>query len=262
MRGKEINRRFRLKLRDRNQYQKLKSVKDSLRRTFKNRNIFSNEDFNKASERLRGSFQYKGARLVYVSLHPALEQVRFNALLDNKFLVVPDAGLNKGFYLLDPVRIRFRNRLAAVRSSAGIRKYGVKLDYRKKRALKVKLVISEALCACPVSGAVLGDGMGFLDLNLAVLNFLGWLDSNPVTAIIVGSDGVSLQGKIVMKENDWWADLVVCPSEVFYASKPAFSTPVLIAEILDEKRIRRSDVLFHIFRNSQTGKKLLERFLV
>ncbi len=250
MKEKKINRPFRLKLRNKAQYQKLKSLKDSLRERFKDRKAFSDGDFNRASERLRRSFQYRGSRLIYTSLHPALEQVRFNALLDNKFLIVPDASLRKGFYLLDPGRIRFKNRLAAIRSSAGIRKYGIKLDFRKRNALKVKLVISEALCACPVTGAVLGDGMGFLDLNLAVLNFLGWLDSNAITAIIVSSyDDALLPGEIVMKENDWWADLVVCPSEVFYTSKPPVSTPVLTAEILEEKRIRRSDVLFYIFKN-------------
>ncbi len=232
------------------EYQRYKALKDKLRRQYISRLNVDLKDFNKAAERLRRTFQYRGAQSVYVSLHPCLEQVRFNALMDGKFLIVPDANFVKGFYLLDPGKVRAKDKLAAVRSSSRMKKFGVKLNPSKKFPIpKIKLAIFDSLIACNDCGAVLNDGNGFMDLALSILNFLGWLDKDfavTVTPIYKGLSDFSCR-QLVMKENDWWADLIISPENVIYPTKPDTSFTPLIGEILDPRRIKRSDVLFYIF---------------
>ena len=232
------------------EYQKCKALKDKLRRQYISRLNVDLKDFNKAAERLRRTFQYRGAQSIYVSLHPCLEQVRFNALMDGKFLIVPDANFVRGFYLLDPGNVRAKDRLAAVRSSSRMKKFGMKLNPSKKiHVPKIKLAVFDVLIACNNCGSVLNDGNGFMDLALSILNFLGWLDKDfavAVTPIYKGFSDFNCE-QLVMKENDWWADLIISSESVIYPPKPDTNFPPLIGEILDPKRIKRSDVLFYIF---------------
>ncbi|HDL90621.1 MAG TPA: hypothetical protein ENG14_06935 [Thermodesulforhabdus norvegica] len=237
---------FQPRLRNRRVFYALKRAKEKLRTDILSGRNPDEHGFRQAAERLRGTFVYRGARVIYVSIHPFTEQIRFNALMDNKVLVLPDAQLQKGFFLLDPASIHPRNRLKSVRPS-GIRKFGKQIDFVKKRNPFIQLAITEVLTACTETGALVGDGSGHFDLQTAVLNFLGWF--SPGWSVIAVTDHLPrlTAGTIPMKENDRWANLVAVPERVFYTTIPDTPEPTLIGEILDRKRIRRSDLLFHIF---------------
>ncbi|MBW2039748.1 MAG: hypothetical protein JRI46_09145 [Deltaproteobacteria bacterium] len=56
---------------------------------------------NKAAERLRGLEVYKRARTIMVPPDQAQLQVRVNAVLDSKRLIMATPGLRDGFYLFD-----------------------------------------------------------------------------------------------------------------------------------------------------------------
>ena len=81
---------------------------------------------NKAAERLRRLDIYQQARTVMVPPDQAQLQVRINALLDGKRLIMATPGLRDGFYLLEKGTIKVKDLRGAARSS-GVRRFGTGL---------------------------------------------------------------------------------------------------------------------------------------
>ncbi len=130
--------------------------------------------WGKIAQRLRALDDYRKARCVYASLHPALEQARVNAVNDRKALILPTPGLSAGFRRLHPERLRPGARLDAV-SPRPQKGFGERLEYYNPPRPLIDLVLAESFAVSP-DGIRIGDGSGFLDLQIAILANLGWLD--------------------------------------------------------------------------------------
>lgn len=134
-------------------------------------------DFPKAdgrtAEALRRLDAYRRSRHVFIEPSPALAQMRINALLDGKELIVPGPGLREGFYCLKPFSVPFPKLSLAV-SLKGVPVYGQLLPHQALARLEIGVMVAEAL-AVDGRGFRLGDGSGFFDLACAILSHCGAL---------------------------------------------------------------------------------------
>jgi len=135
-------------------------------------------DLGKIAETIRHLPPYRACQQILVSPAPALSQVRINALLDGKELVIPGPGLKEGFYHLRPYAVPF-TKLAFAVSLKGLTHHGQLLTHRELADLSIGLLVTEAL-AVDRRGLCLGDGNGFFDLSCATLNQAGALSASPI----------------------------------------------------------------------------------
>lgn len=131
----------------------------------------------KIAEAVRRIEAYRQCRQIFIAPAPALAQLRINALLDGKELIVPGPGLKEGFYLLRPFSIPFP-KLALAVSLKGIPVHGELLRHEALASLTIGVLITEAL-AVDARGVRLGDGTGFFDLACAILHRCGALTEAP-----------------------------------------------------------------------------------
>jgi 5-formyltetrahydrofolate cyclo-ligase len=125
----------------------------------------------KLAENLRRLESYRFCRQIFIDPSLLLRQARINALLDGKELVMPAAGLKDGFYLLKPFSVPFKKLIMAV-TYKGLAHYGRLLGAKEISSLNISLLLGESL-AVDRRGHRLGDGQGFFDLAVALLNELG-----------------------------------------------------------------------------------------
>ena len=131
----------------------------------------------KLAEAVRRIEAYRRCRQIFISPAPALAQLRINALLDGKELIVPGPGLKEGFYRLRPFSVPFPKLSLAV-SLKGVPMHGELLQHQDLASLAIEVLITEAL-AVDAQGGRLGDGTGFFDLACAILNRCGALAEAP-----------------------------------------------------------------------------------
>ena len=131
----------------------------------------------KIAEAIRRLDAYRQCRQIFVSPAPDLAQIRINALLDGKELIVPGPGLKEGFYRLRPYVVPF-TKLALAVSLKGLPIHGQLVMHQDLPRLAISLLITEAL-AVDSQGHRLGDGSGFFDLACALLKRCGALAETP-----------------------------------------------------------------------------------
>lgn len=139
------------------------------------------------AETLRQLPIYQQATRLFLSPSQSLSQLRINALLDGKEIILPGPGLKEGFYLLTPFSIPLRELSFAV-SLKGIASYGTLQQLSHLGAHPIELLLTEAL-AVDTSGGRLGDGSGFFDLSCAILAHLGGLAENVAALALLENDG-------------------------------------------------------------------------
>lgn len=141
----------------------------------------------KIAEILRRQDVYRQSSALFVGPAPQLSQIRINALLDGKTLMVPAPAIKKGFYRLKPYVIPFRDLSHAV-SLKGIEGFGKLLDSSGLAKLHIDLALTDCLAMGP-GGERLGCGTGFFDLAMGILSELGAVDSET----LFGAVGVQEQ---------------------------------------------------------------------
>ncbi|MEW6220761.1 MAG: 5-formyltetrahydrofolate cyclo-ligase [Thermodesulfobacteriota bacterium] len=160
----------------------LPSTKEEARRQLSSLPGLARAEWGRLAQGLRRLPWYREAQRLLVCPVPGLAQIRINALVDGKELLVAGAGLKEGFYRLRRQGIPFPELAAAV-SAAGLARYGQRLDVRDLPGQAVDLLVTDALAVGP-DGSRLGDGQGHFDLAYAILRQAGAVDaSTPVVAV-------------------------------------------------------------------------------
>lgn len=198
--------------------------------------------WGKVAAEIRKSVFYRKARHVLVPPSGPFFQVRLNALMDRKRLTVPSPGMQSGFQHFDPNRMAQRDLIDFAR----LRKHGTPLtraSYSSPLQPPIDLVIGEALCGAE-DGGLIGDGKGHLDLTCAILRALGWLDGRAAILAVAGMRTVF--PVCPQEDHDVKAHGIITPDGLFRTAEDRAPHKEIYWDRLDERRIRRNEVLFFI----------------
>ncbi|MDL1970694.1 MAG: 5-formyltetrahydrofolate cyclo-ligase [Candidatus Desulfofervidaceae bacterium] len=197
---------------------------------------------NKAAERLRHLPAYKKAKCIMVPPDEAQRQVRFNALVDRKRLIIATPGLQDGFYVLDPKHLPRRYWPTAIQTY-GVIDYGRKLPTQKGSIGHIDLLATGAV-AVSKNGGRLGKGAGFFDLEYAILREIGCIDSQ--TAVVALVHDLQIVESLPITDKDVPVDYIVTPTRIIQ-TETLFPKPEGIPwEHLNPKQIRRMRPLWEL----------------
>ena len=164
-----------------------------------------------AAELLRGTDAWRASRTIKANPDSPQLPVRQRALEDGitVFMAVPRLADDKPFFLLDPDHLDVKARQAA--SIKGATVHGRPVDVAELEP--VDLVITGCV-AVDETGARLGKGGGFSDLEHAVAFEAGLIGPRTVIATTVHEAQMFVRGRIPMTDHDVRLDLIVTPERV------------------------------------------------
>ncbi len=201
------------------------------------------EGAGKASERLRGLPEYKSAKRVMVPPDQAQLQVRINALMDGKELIMASPGLKEGFFLLRRDMIKVHLWPKALRGS-NIAFYGKPLSL--KDIGKIELLITGAV-AVGLNGGRLGKGKGYFDLEYQILREIGAVEED--VPIVVHVDDSQVFEEVPMEEGDVSVNIIVTPTRILRVNGPLRRPQGIKWDKIPPKLIKRMKVLWELSRS-------------
>jgi 5-formyltetrahydrofolate cyclo-ligase len=159
-----------------------------------------------AAERLRQLEEWKKAEVVFVNPDSPQRKVRENALKDGKTLIVASPRLKKGFMLIDPAKVKGKERFAS--TIKGAFKFGVEV----KDFPKPDLVV-EGSVAVDMHGHRLGKGHGYSDLEIQILKRM----FGKVLVATTVHD-VQVVKEVPFEEKDEKTSIIITPTRVIHVS--------------------------------------------
>ena len=164
-----------------------------------------------AAERLRGTPAWRDAHTLKANPDSPQWPVRQRALEDGKllFMAVPRLADAEPFFVLDPSSIAGSARAATSINGATKHARTVALDELEP----VDLVVAGSV-AVDESGARLGKGGGFSDLEFALASEAGLIDDHTVVVTTVHEVQVVAAHRIPMTTHDVRVDLIATPDRV------------------------------------------------
>lgn len=199
----------------------------------------------KMSERLRAYLPYRQARMVFMSPSAVLAQMRINALLDGKELIVPGPGLKDGFFSYRPYTIPPK-KLAYAISARGVGKFGKRMSMEALHGAGIDLMVTDAV-AVDSSGTTLGHGEGFFDLSVAILAALHALSDEVVVLAAITDRQLYRDGLLPSDPWDVAVDAAITASGVTAFAKSGTAFPQIFWEQLPGKRIKKITPLWKLY---------------
>ncbi len=202
-------------------------------------------DWGRLAQALRQLPAYRAAGRFFVSPAPELAQIRINALVDGKELLLPAPGLKDGFYGCRPYSIPFRD-LAFATSLRGLPRFGRLLDNRAlAKGGPVGLLVAEAVAVDPF-GTRLGNGNGFFDLACAILADVGVFQPAQAEVWAVVGEGQLVTTPLPVAPWDVALDGVITPESTRRFIQPARPAPTVHWADLPKTWRRRLNPLWQL----------------
>lgn len=195
------------------------------------------------AEQVRRLEGYRSAKRIFATPAHILRQVRINALVDGKELLMPAPGLKEGFLCIAPFKVPF-SRLAYAVTPKGLADHGRRLGMDELAKTPVGLLFTDFMAVDHMGGFV-GDGKGFFDLAVGVLARLGALPAD-AEAIGFGMDTQVLAEEISLDPWDVRLNRVVTEAGMMQCSgvRPAVAT--IHWEHLTADRVRKISPLWKL----------------
>jgi 5-formyltetrahydrofolate cyclo-ligase len=189
---------------------------------------------NKAAERLRGLEVYQQASTIMVPPDQAQLQVRINALLDGKQLIMATPGLRDGFYLLEKRNIKVKYWRSAARSS-GVMRFGRRLGTARPEIGEVDLLATGAV-AVGMQGERIGKGSGYFDLEYMILREIGSVtEATPICVLV---DDSQILDQVPMEPKDVAVDFIITPTKVITIERTLPRPAKVLWNELHERHIK------------------------
>ena len=199
-----------------------------------------------AARRLAETEEWAAAATVKSNPDSPQWPVRQRALADGKvvYMAVPRLAETDPFFLLDPARLADDPRTASSIKGAARSARTVDVDELEP----VDLVVTGCV-AVDESGARLGKGGGFSDLELAVATEAGLVDAGTVVVTTVHELQVLPAGVVPTTDHDIHVDIVVTPERVLHCARPqSWTLPTLRWGDLTEEKISAIPLLQRLRR--------------
>ena len=193
---------------------------------------------DRAAERLAGLPEWQRAKVIKVNPDTAQQPVRARALADGKlvYMAVPKLALQHPFVLLDPERLTVPPELAARKHDA--LREGRPAGVRDMHP--IDLVVAGSL-AVSRTGARLGKGAGYTDIELGLLMDAGWVSAGTPVATTV-HDLQVVDHALPRSRFDFEVSVIVTPTVVIRIAAPSPS-PGIVWSDLDSAKIAEIPVL-------------------
>lgn len=200
--------------------------------------------WGKAAEKFRGMQPYRDAATVFATPHESLLQSRINCLTDGKNLLMPGPSIRKGFFLLAPRSIPFKDITLAV-TYKGLEKYGQLLKSISLSQLSVDLLLTDSL-AVDSTGGRIGDGYGYFDLCCALLHEMKAIEHDAAFLTFIQEEQISLE---ILPQDKWDIKITqaVTPDQIFQFD-PSSQSPKIFWDALPHGRIKKIDPLWKLFQ--------------
>ena len=203
-----------------------------------------------AAERLRGTSPWRAA--VTVKANPDSPQwpVRQRALEDGctVFMAVPRLRAGRPFLRLDPDLLEVRPRAAS--SIKGSSEHGVPTAVDE--LVPVDLVVVGCV-AVDLSGARVGKGGGFADLEFALATAAGLIGPDTTVVTTVHPLQVVDGGRIPMTDHDVPLDVIVTPDEVIVCDGDRARPTNVLWDHLSEDKIAAIPLLARLAAERSGG---------
>jgi 5-formyltetrahydrofolate cyclo-ligase len=155
-----------------------------------------------AAEKLRQLEEWRKAKVIFVNPDSPQQKVRENALLDGKILVMASPRLRRGFILIDPAKVKGKERFAS--TIKGAFKFGTETNSFPKPDL-----IVEGSVAVDLHGHRLGKGHGYGDVEINLLKRM--FGEIPIATTVHDMQVVEA---VPFEEKDEKVSLIVTPTRV------------------------------------------------
>jgi 5-formyltetrahydrofolate cyclo-ligase len=155
-----------------------------------------------AAEKLRQLEEWKKAKVVFVNPDSPQRKVRENALKDGKILIIASPRLARGFILIDPAKVRGKERFAS--TIRGAFQFGVETQKFPRPDL-----IVEGSVAVDSQGHRLGKGHGYGDVEIEILERK--FGEIPVATTVHDMQVVE---EVPFEEKDRKVSLIITPTRV------------------------------------------------
>ena len=199
----------------------------------------------RAAERLRKLPEYRRARTVMVPPDQAQLQVRINALMDGKRLIVASPGLRDGFFLLSKEFLHPRRWAASCRTS-DIKRMGRPLSL--KEIGRIDLMATGAV-AVGLDGGRVGKGSGFFDLEYMILRETGAVgERTPIVALV---DDLQVYEEVPSEEKDVTVDVIITPSRTIRVRGRPQRPKGIMWEVVDRRTLRRMKPLWELSQGAK-----------
>ncbi|XAR62258.1 hypothetical protein NMG60_11016953 [Bertholletia excelsa] len=170
-----------------------------------------------AANKLAGLEVFRKANCVKVNPDSPQKQVRFLSLNGGKKLLTPQPRLRTGFFSVVESRMLTPSTINEACTSAGVAKYGKPIGLAEK--IKVDLIVIGSVAVDPKTGARIGKGEGFAELEYGMLRYMGAIDdSTPVVTSVHDEqlvDDIPVEKLLI---HDVPVDIICTPTQVIFTS--------------------------------------------
>ncbi|KAL5779073.1 hypothetical protein ACOSQ2_009810 [Xanthoceras sorbifolium] len=210
-----------------------------------------------AAKNLGGLEEFRVASCVKVNPDSPQKQVRFLTLSGGKELLTPQPRLRTGFFSLLKSGMLSPSTINEACTSVGVAKYGRPIGLDEK--IKVDLIVIGSVAVDPKTGARLGKGEGFAELEYGMLRYMGAIDDS--TPIVTSVHDCQLVDDIPVEKlliHDVPVDIICTPTRVIFTNTTIPKPQGIYWDKLSPEKLGQIRILRELKNRieRETGQKL------
>ncbi|KAH6782504.1 NagB/RpiA/CoA transferase-like superfamily protein [Perilla frutescens var. frutescens] len=200
---------------------------------------------------------FKDAKCVKVNPDTPQKQVRFLTLNGGKKLLTPQPRLRTGFFSVLEYSMLSPDTIKEACTSVGVAKYGKPIGLEEK--IKVDLIVIGSVAVDPKTGARLGKGEGFAELEYGMLRYMGAIDDS--TPIVTSVHDEQLVDDIPVDKllvHDVPVDIICTPTQVIFTNTSIPKPQGIYWDKLSPEKLGQIKILRELKSKieRETGQKL------
>ncbi|XVF37229.1 hypothetical protein REPUB_Repub19eG0128500 [Reevesia pubescens] len=197
------------------------------------------------------------AKCVKVNPDSPQKHVRFLTLSDGKKLLTPQPRLRTGFFSVLESSMLTPSTINEACTSLGVAKYGRPIGLDEK--IKVDLIVIGSVAVDPKTGARLGKGEGFAELEYGMLRYMGAIDDS--TLVVTSVHDCQLVDDIPVVKllvHDVPVDIICTPTQVIFTNIAIPKPQGIYWEKLSPEKLGQIRILQELKSKieRETGQKL------
>ncbi|CAL5384345.1 unnamed protein product [Camellia sinensis] len=212
-----------------------------------------------AANKLSGLEVFRVGNCVKVNPDSPQKQVRFLTLnvKGGKKLLTPQPRLRTGFFSVLESHMLTPSTINEACTSVGVAKYGRPIGLDEK--IKVDLIVIGSVAVDPKTGARLGKGEGFAELEYGMLRYMGAIDdSTPVVTSVHDQqlvDDIPVEKLLI---HDVPVDIICTPTQVIFTNTPIPKPQGIYWDKLSPEKLGQIRILRELKSKieRETGEKL------